>query len=63
MAHYLNLNIVLRYDFIVTYLAMMFFIYWILAKLRISRINQVFQRVRENRNRPIHRRERSRQVQ
>ena len=31
MPHYLNLNIVLRDDFIVTRLAIMFFIYWVLA--------------------------------
>ena len=39
MPHYLNLNVLLRYDFIVTYLAVMFFIYWIIAKVRITRLS------------------------
>jgi hypothetical protein len=56
MPHYLNLGVVLRYDFIITYLAVMFFIQWILAKVRIMRLSNVFQRVWESRNRKIHRR-------
>jgi len=56
MSHYLNLNVVLRYDFIVTYLAVVFFINWILAKVRITKLSIVFRRVWETRNRQIHRR-------
>ena len=53
MPHYLNLNIVLRYDFIVTCLAIMFFIYWVLAKLRLRRLRYVFRRLWQSRNRQI----------
>jgi len=45
MPHYLNLSVVLRYDFIVTYLAIMFFIYWIRTILQLNRLNLVFWRV------------------
>ncbi len=56
MPHYLNLYVVLRYDFIITYLAVMFFIYWCLAKLRIWRLGHVLRRVWQKRNRQIHNR-------
>jgi len=56
MPNYLNLNVIVQYDFIVTYLAVVFFIHWILAKLRIARFSNVFRRVWESRNRQIHRR-------
>jgi hypothetical protein len=56
MPHYLNLYVVLRYDFIVTYLAIMFFIYWILAKIRLWRLSHVFRLVLQKRNRQIRRR-------
>jgi len=56
MPHCLSLSIVLRYDFIITYLAVIFLINWILAKLRITRLSNVFRQVWESRNRQIHRR-------
>ena len=42
MPYYLDLNVVLRYDFNITYLAVVFFINWILAKFRITRLSNVF---------------------
>jgi len=63
MPHCLNLNVVLRYDFIVTYLAVVFFVYWMRTIFQLKRLNYVFWRVWENRNRLIHRSQRSRQVQ
>ncbi len=56
MPYYLNMNVVFRYDFIITYLAVIFLINWILAKLRIMRLSNVFRQVWESRNRQIHRR-------
>ncbi len=56
MPHCLNLSVVLHYDFIVTYLAVMFFIYWFLAIAELKRLNYVFWRVWERRNIQIHRR-------
>ena len=56
MPHYLNLGVVFRYDFIVTYLAIVFLIQWILTNLRLKRFINVFWRVWESRNRLIHRR-------
>jgi len=53
MSQYLNLSVVLRYDFIVTYLAVVFFIQWILANIRLKRFSNVFWRVWESRNRHI----------
>ena len=61
MPHCLNLSVVLRYDFIITYLAVMFFIYWIRAIFQLKRLNYVFWRVWESRNRQIHRSRRSQQ--
>jgi biopolymer transport protein ExbB/TolQ len=54
MALYLNLSVVFQYDFVITYLAIMFFIHWILAKVQITRLTNVFRRVWEKRNRQIH---------
>ena len=54
MPDYLNLFVVFRYDFIVTYLTVVFFICWVNAKLRVKRLGQVFRRVWESRNRHIH---------
>jgi len=59
MPCYLNLRVVLSYDFIVTYLATMFFIYWIRTILQPKRLNYVFWRVWENGNRLINRRRRA----
>ena len=42
MPNYLNLNVVVQYDFIITYLAIIFLINWILAKLRLTRLSNVF---------------------
>ena len=42
MPNYLNLNVVLRYDFIITYLAVVFFINLVLANFRITRLSNVF---------------------
>ena len=63
MPHYLNLNVVFRYDFIVTYLAIIFFVNWILAIFHLKRLNYVFWRVWKNRNRLIHRSRRSQLIQ
>jgi hypothetical protein len=54
MPHYLNLNVIAQYDFIITYLAFIFLINWILAKLRITRLSHVFRRVWLSRSRRIH---------
>ena len=56
MSHCPRLSIVLKSDFIMTYLELVFFVTWILAKIWISRLSNVFRRVRESRNRQIHRR-------
>lgn len=56
MANYLNLGVVLRYDFVVTYLVVMLFIYWIRTIFHLKRLNYVFWRVWESRNTLIHRR-------
>ncbi len=56
MPHYLNLSVAFQYDFIVTYLAIVFFINWILAKVQVTRLTDVFRHVWENRNTQIHRR-------
>jgi len=53
MPHYLNLSVALRYDFIVTYFAVVFFVNWTFAMLRITRLSNVFRRVWESRNRQI----------
>ncbi|MBM4305110.1 MAG: hypothetical protein FJ123_00085 [Deltaproteobacteria bacterium] len=53
MPHYLNPSVVLRYDFIVTYLAVVFFVQWILANLRLKRFHHALWRVWESRNRLI----------
>jgi hypothetical protein len=55
MLQYMNPNVVLRYDFIVTYPAIMFFIHWILATRRLKRFRHDLWRVWESRNRLIHR--------
>ena len=57
MPHYLNLSVVFQYDFIITYMAVVFFIHWILAKLRLKRLRHVFGLVWQRRKRKIdHRR-------
>jgi hypothetical protein len=55
MPHYLNLSIAFQYNFVVTYLAIMFFIHWIFAKIQVTRLTNVFRRVWESRNRQINR--------
>ena len=42
MPHYLNLNVILRYDFIITYLAIIFLIQWIDARFQLERLSNVF---------------------
>jgi DNA repair photolyase len=42
MPYYLNLNVIVQYDFIITNLAFIFLFNWILAKLRITRLSNVF---------------------
>ena len=36
MSYYLNLNVVFRYDYIVTYLAIIFFVNWILSIFHLN---------------------------
>ena len=54
MPHYLNLSFVLRWDFIVTYMMVVFFINWIFAMFRITKVSNGFRQIRESRNRQIH---------
>ena len=56
MPDYLNLFVIFRYDFIVTYLAVVFLIQWILTNLRLKRFRHALWRVWESRNRQILRR-------
>jgi hypothetical protein len=59
MSRYLNPSVVLRFDFITTYLAVMFLIYWFRAVYRLKRISYVFWMVWESRNKMILRRRRA----
>ena len=53
MSHYQNLNVAVHYDLLITLLAIMFFIHWILAKVQITRLTNVFRRDRQIRNKQI----------
>jgi hypothetical protein len=59
MSRYLNPSVVLSYDFITTYLAVMFLIYWFRAAYRLKRISYVFWMVWDSRNKMIDRRRRA----